>query len=123
MPHSILEYSDNVIETEEFQAFWGRLHPLLVSQAHCRLQDLKSRAYCCENFRMGDGDPRGAFVHLTIRLLEGRDPETLGRIGAAVMELMRAHFKGTLAQRRCDLTLELAGMRPDCYFKASSGSD
>jgi 5-carboxymethyl-2-hydroxymuconate isomerase len=121
MPHTILEYSDNVLDPVDFQPLWGRLHPVLVTIAGVRLQDIKSRAYCCEAFRMADGDPACAFAHLTIRLMEGRDAETLGRIGAAALEVLKAHFPLTLAGRRCDLTVELAGMRRDGYFKVASG--
>ena len=120
MPHTILEYSDNIVDSADFQPLWARLHPVLVATAPCRLQDIKSRAYRCESFRMGDGDPSYAFVHLTIRLLEGRDPENLARIGNAVLELLKAHFFNTLAKRQCDITVELTGMRKDCYFKATS---
>ncbi len=120
MPHTILEYSDNVVDPVDFQPLWARLHPLLVATAHCRIQDIKSRAYRCEAYRMADGDPACAFVHMTIRLLEGRDPETLKATGEAVLELLKEHFPGTLARRACDITVELAGMRRDCYFKATS---
>jgi len=118
MPHTILEYSDNLLDPPDFQPLWARLHPALVATAHCRLQDIKSRAYRCETFRMGDGDPGNAFVHLTIRLLEGRDPETLAEVGRAALEVLTASFPRTLAGGRCDLTVELAGMRRDSYFKA-----
>ena len=120
MPHTILEYSENVVQPLDFQAFWTRLHGTLVDTAKVRLQDIKSRAYPCADYRMGDGSPDYAFAHLTVRLFEGRDPETLARIGRAVLEGLQALFAATLAQRRCDLTVELAGMRKDCYFKASS---
>lgn len=119
MPHTILEYSDNTLPVD-FQAFWGRLHPVLVEAALVRLQDIKSRAFRCQDYRMAGGDADLAFAHLTIRLLEGRDAETLGRIGRAAMEVLREAFADTLAQRRCDLTIELAGMRKDGYFKVSS---
>jgi 5-carboxymethyl-2-hydroxymuconate isomerase len=120
VPHTILEYSDNIIEPADFQPFWRKLHPALVEIAQVRLQDIKSRAYRCEAFRMADGAPGYAFVHLSIRLLEGRSPEALAAIGAAALELLKTHFSGTLAARQCDLTVELTGMRRDCYFKASS---
>lgn len=120
MPHNILEYSDNIVDPVDFQPLWARLHPALVATAGVRIQDIKSRAYRCEAFRMGDGDPSHAFAHLTIRIMEGRDPATLARIGAAALELLQEHFSGTLAQRQCDLTVELTGMRRDCYFKATS---
>jgi len=122
MPHTILEYSDNIVDPVDFQPLWARLHPTLVATAGVRLQDIKSRAYRCEAFRMGGGDAANAFAHLTIRIMEGRDPETLARIGAAALELLKEHFSGTLAKRSCDLTVELTGMRKDCYFKATSCS-
>jgi 5-carboxymethyl-2-hydroxymuconate isomerase len=119
MPHTTLEYSDNVLPVD-LQAFWGRLHPMLVDVAQVRLQDIKSRAYRCQDYRMGAGDGDYAFAHLTIRLLEGRDTEALGRIGRAAIELLRETFADTLEHRRCDLTLELADMRRDGYFKVTS---
>ena len=67
---------------------------------------------------MGDGEAGNAFVHLTIRLLEGRDPATLGRIGEAALAVLVRYFPRTLAGGRGDLTVELAGMRRDSYFKA-----
>jgi 5-carboxymethyl-2-hydroxymuconate isomerase len=120
MPHTILEYSDNILDSPDLQPLWAKLHPALVATAHCRLQDIKSRAYRCEAFRMGDGDPGNAFAHLTIRLLEGRDPEALARIGTAALDLLKAHFGRTLAGRQCDLTVELVGMAKAGYFKATS---
>lgn len=119
MPHIILEYTDNVLPAD-LQAFWGRLHPMLVEVAQVRLQDIKSRAYRCQDYHMGGGEADCAFVHLTIRLLEGRDGEALGRIGRAAMELLQETFAATLAGRSCDLTIELAGMRRDGYFKVTS---
>lgn len=119
MPHTTLEYSDNVSPVD-LQAFWSRLHPVLVESAGVRLLDIKSRAYRCQDFQMAGGDRDYAFAHLTIRLLEGRDAEALGRIGRAAMEVLREAFAATLAQRQCDLTIELAGMRRDGYFKATS---
>ena len=120
MPHTILEYSSNVVRPVDLQAFWARLHPVLAETAPCRLQDIKSRAYRCEDFRMADGAADYAFAHLTIRMFEGRDAETLGRIGQAALEVLRAAFRDTLGERRCDLTVELTGMRKEAYFKASS---
>ena len=120
MPHTILEYSDNILDPADFQPLWTKLHPVLVETAHCRLQDIKSRAYRCEAFRMGDGDPGCAFAHLTIRLMEGRDPETKDRIGTAALEVLRSHFRRTLQDRRFDLTVELVDMPKAAYFKATS---
>jgi 5-carboxymethyl-2-hydroxymuconate isomerase len=119
MPHTILEYSDNLLDAPDFQALWADLHPVLVATAGCRPQDIKSRAYPCASFRMGDGAPANAFVHLAIRLLEGRDSGTREKIGQAALEVLAAHFPRTLAERPFDLTVELADMRRDSYFKVA----
>jgi len=121
VPHTILEYSDNLVEPADFQPLWARLHAVLVAEAQVRLQDIKSRAYGCEAFRMGAGEPGNTFVHLTVRLLEGRSPEVLGRVGRAVLEVMKEHFAASLGRGQCDLTVELVDMRRDGYFKAASG--
>jgi 5-carboxymethyl-2-hydroxymuconate isomerase len=119
MPHVILEYSDNLLDTPDLQAFWARLHPALVQTSGCRLADIKSRAYRAEPFRMGDGNPDNAFAHLTIRLLEGRDSAAREHIGRTALELLAESFPRTLAERPFDLTVELADMRRDSYFKVA----
>lgn len=117
MPHTLLEHSEPIADTPDLQLFWDRLHAHLVTSAPCRLQDIKSRVYRCPEFRVGDGGAGRGFAHLTIRLLEGRDPETLARIGNGALELLKAAFPLALAAGS-DLTVELTGMRRDGYFKA-----
>jgi 5-carboxymethyl-2-hydroxymuconate isomerase len=118
MPHVILEYSGNIVEKADFQPLWARLHPVIVAIAGCRIEDVKSRSSRREAFRVGNGEPAFAFVHLTIRLLEGRDAEALNRLGLGVMEVLREFFAATIDQRKCDVTVELTFIRRDCYFRA-----
>lgn len=120
MPHTILEYTASVADAPDLQAFWTRLHRFLVAAAPCREQDLKSRAYRLEDFRMGDGRPGLAYAHLTIQLMEGRTPEVLARIGQGALDLLGQTFPRTLAERQADLTVEIRPMRQDSYFKATS---
>jgi 5-carboxymethyl-2-hydroxymuconate isomerase len=67
---------------------------------------------------VGDGDPGNSFAHLTIRMLEGRAPENLARVGEAALGVLMEHFAEAWRGGRCALTVELAGMRKDSYFKA-----
>ena len=120
MPHTILEYSANLEDQPDLQLFFQQLHTFLVEAAPCRLQDLKSRAYRCDEYRMADGQDAMAFAHLAINIFEGRTPEVLARMGQGALDLMREHFPLTLARRQADLTVEIRGMRKDAYFKASS---
>ena len=120
MPHTILEYTATVADQPDFQAFWEKLHRFLEQEAPCRLQDIKSRAHRCEDFRMGGGSWDYAFAHLTILLMEGRDGATLARVGEGALDLLKELFPRTLAQREADFTVEIRGMRKDSYFKATT---
>ena len=120
MPHTILEYSDNIVDSADLQPFWAQLHPVLAATAPCRLQDIKSRAHRCDEFRMADGRWELAFVHLTLLMMEGRDEATLKKVGEGALAILQEHFPRTLAQREADFTVEIRPMRKDSYFKVST---
>ena len=120
MPHTLLEYTATVADQPDLQAFWDQLHRFLVEAAPCRLQDIKSRAHRCDEFRMADGRWELAFVHLTLLMMEGRDEATLKRVGEGALAILQEHFPRTLAQREADFTVEIRPMRKDSYFKVST---
>ncbi|WP_306600288.1 5-carboxymethyl-2-hydroxymuconate Delta-isomerase [Geothrix sp. 21YS21S-2] len=120
MPHTTLEYTSTIAEQPDFQAFWEQLHQFLSEECPFNLKDIKSRAYRCEEFRMAGGGRDLAFVHLTILVLEGRDPAVLAKVGNGALDLLKVHFARTLETQQADLTVEVRDMRRDGYFKASS---
>ncbi len=120
MPHIILEYSANILDDADFPHMFAQLHSLVAEHGKCRLDDIKSRAIGCEHYRVGDGDARNAFAHLTLCVLEGRDAEMLQNLGEACLELMQTFYGNSLAEQRCDLTVEIRPMRRDSYFKVRS---
>ncbi len=120
MPHTTLEYASTIAEPPDFQAFWEQLHRFLSEECPFNLKDIKSRAYRCDAFRMAGGGPDLAFAHLSILVLEGREPAVLAKVGEGALELMKAHFALSLATRQADLTVEVRDMRRDGYFKATS---
>lgn len=120
MPHTVLEYTSNVPDAPDLQAFWADLHRFLAEAAPCRIQDIKSRARRLDSWRMADGGPGLAFAHLELGLLEGRDEATLAKVGRGALAILEAHFPRTLGERRADLTVEIRPMRRDAYFKTTS---
>ncbi len=120
MPHTILEYTSTIAEQPDFQAFWEQLHRFLSEACPFNLKDIKSRAHRCEEFRMAGGGRDLAFVHLTILVLEGRDPAVLAKVGKGALDLLKVHFARTLETLQADLTVEVRDMRKDGYFKATS---
>ena len=120
MPHCVLEFSDNIMDDADIPFMLEQLHHIIVETGCCEERNIKSRAYRCKRYRMGNGKERNAFAHLTLRVLEGKPPELLENLGAAVLELLEGHYGQSLQRQRCDLTVEIVEMKRSRYFKVSS---
>ena len=70
MPHLTLEYTDNL--NFDVQDVLKRLHSELAVTRVINLKGLKSRAVCQSEYRIADGNPEYAFVHVNLLIREGR---------------------------------------------------
>ena len=80
MPHLTLEYTDNL--AFEVQPLLARLHEALVATGAVNLKGIKSRAIRHTEYRIADGDPAYAFVHVNLLIREGRPLEIQQDAGA-----------------------------------------
>ena len=119
MPHLFLEYSNNIIESD-FADLFQRCHALLTDQLPTQLESCKSRALSHPIYYIGDGKPNNAFISMTIKIMPGRAPDLLQRIGNELMEIFRNHFSVSLTKLNCQITLEITKVDNLLYFKSSS---
>jgi 5-carboxymethyl-2-hydroxymuconate isomerase len=119
MPHLVLECSANVPDEPDFDIVLRRLHEAMTTAGPFDLANVKSRAVRHERFRVADGAPDRAFVHLTVSVLAGRDGAALRSTAEALLAVLRESFPRARAERRCDLILEIREMRRDLYSKSS----
>jgi 5-carboxymethyl-2-hydroxymuconate isomerase len=118
MPHLTLEYSDNIIETD-FAGLFERCHTLLTNQLPTQLASCKSRALKHADYYIGDGKRNNAFVSLTIKIMSGRTPELLQKLGIELIKILESHFSSSLSKLNCQITLEIAEVSK-FYFKSTS---
>jgi 5-carboxymethyl-2-hydroxymuconate isomerase len=121
MPHAILEYSQNVIDVVDPHDLFRRLHEIMTSAGPFALSDIKSRIYECDHFYVADGNPHNAFVHLSLAVLEGRDPEILRQVGERALDLLHEAYAESRASLNCQLTVEVREMARPLYFKIGGG--
>ncbi|NJO88885.1 MAG: hypothetical protein HC831_07950 [Chloroflexia bacterium] len=76
MPHCILEYSNNICEQPNPSFIFNQIHKALFSTGLFDLNDIKSRIIIHNDFLIGDGDIKRAFVTLAVEILSGRDEIT-----------------------------------------------
>ena len=108
MPHLTLEYSDNL--EFEIQPLFARLHEKLVATGAVNLKGLKSRAIRHTEYRIADGYPDYAFVHLNILLRAGRPLETQQEVAQRAMAVLEETFGHYFDQGYLSLSVDIKEM-------------
>ena len=109
MPHLILEYTDNI--DVDVQPLLARLHEEVVATGAINLKGIKSRAIKHTQYRIADGDPDYAFVHVGLLIREGRPIEVQKDATRRVMKVLRETFGYLFETRKLSLTVDLKEMR------------
>ena len=109
MPHLTLEYSDNI--EVDVQPLLARLHEEVVATGAINLKGIKSRAIKHTQYRLADGDPDYAFVHVGLLIREGRPIEVQKEATQRVMKVLKETFGHLFEKRKLSLTVDLKEMR------------
>ncbi|MEW5868156.1 MAG: hypothetical protein AB1894_02695 [Chloroflexota bacterium] len=109
MPHLTLEYSDNL--SFEVQPLLARLHTELVATGAINLKGLKSRAIRHSDYRMADGNPEYAFVHVNLLIREGRPQEIQQDAAQRVMAVLKETFGERFENSYLSLSIDIKEMR------------
>ena len=109
MPHLTLEYSDNI--EVDVQPLLARLHEEVIATGAINLKGIKSRAIKHTQYRVADGDPDYAFVHVGLLIREGRPREVQKDATQRVMKVLKETFGDLFETRKLSLTVDLKEMR------------
>lgn len=119
MPQLWLEYSGNVSQPVLFDELLARLHEALARTAGVSVDACKSRAIPRDAFRVGEGRPNQAFVHLEVGLLAGRTPEQHREVAAACLEVLADVYAPARQALDLQITVEVRTMERESYQKVS----
>ena len=116
MPHITLQHHGLNGRGYDFRRFFKQLHDLLnrtagIPHVHC-----KSRILPIQDAWIGDGNEDQEFIHLEIRLLEGRSPDLKKEIGDGALTLLTETL-GDDRPGRVQISVELIDMQRNQYFK------
>ncbi|HET9590151.1 MAG TPA: hypothetical protein VFO91_15300 [Anaerolineales bacterium] len=109
MPHLTLEYTDNL--DFEVQPLLARLHEQVVATGAINLKGIKSRAVRHTEYRMADGDPQYAFVHVGLLIREGRPLEIQKEATRRVMAVLKETFGHRFEKEFLSLSVDIKEMR------------
>ena len=109
MPHLTLEYSDNL--SFDVQALLARLHTELVATGAINLKGLKSRAVRHSEYRIADGNPEYAFVHVNLLIRAGRPLKVQQDAAQRVMVALKETFGHRFESSYLSLSVDIKEMR------------
>ena len=108
MPHLTLEYTENL--DFEVQALLAQLHSELVATGAINLKGLKSRAVQRDEYRIADGNPDYAFVHVNLLIREGRLPEVQREFAQRVLAVLKETFGDRFENGYLSLSVDIKEM-------------
>jgi len=109
MPHLTLEYTNNL--EFDVQELLARLHSELTATGAIKLKAIKSRAICHSDFRMADGNPQYAFVHVNLLIREGRPLEVQKDLTQRVLKVLEDTFGQRFEDGYLSLSVDIKEMR------------
>lgn len=121
MAHFVLEYSDNLGQSDEsIQALFAALHEAASQTGMFALKGIRSRGYCCQQYRMADGNPEHGFAHLEVKLGAGRSIEDRKAAAESFFALFSDHFDEQVQQRGMALSFEMRELEPVLKFNKNN---
>ena len=117
MPHLIVECSENVAEAVSLDDLVRALHETAIATGVFPLGGIRTRVHVSRHYRIADGDPRHAFVHVQMRIARGRDLATRKRAGQQVFAALRDGLAALRETHTIALSLEIEEINPDTSLR------
>lgn len=122
MPHLTLYYTANLPAQTSFEPLLAQFHSILANVGGVKIGNCKSKALRIEEFFVADGTQNQAFVHLDLRLLEGRSPELKQDIGKHCLAAIKEAFSELVEHNQIQITVEIRDIVRHSYFKIPADS-
>jgi 5-carboxymethyl-2-hydroxymuconate isomerase len=107
MPHIIVEYSSNLEGSMDVQGLLNALHQAMIDSGAAPVPGIRTRAVRRDHYCVADRDPKNAFVHIIVRMREGRPKEIYQKVGEMLMAAAEKSLDRVLAQHPMQLALEM----------------
>jgi 5-carboxymethyl-2-hydroxymuconate isomerase len=121
MPHIVFEYTADLSPLPDMDETFKNIHEILDEVAHAQVANSKSRTLPVYSY-VGDGDSSNAFVHLDIRLLEGRSVEVKEQISNRCLKLLTESLEDASARRNLQITVSVSDLERATYAKHPPGT-
>ena len=120
MPHIHIEYSGNLETAVDMQGLCTCLREVAAGIETFPMPGIRVRATRVDHFSMADGDPKHAFVDISIRLRAGREPAVKHAASQAIFDAARIFLEHYMKEHSLALSLEMRDIDPDLSPKTGT---
>jgi 5-carboxymethyl-2-hydroxymuconate isomerase len=120
MAHIVIEYSANLRERLDLQAFLEAVHGAAVGTGVFPIGGIRTRAYEAQHYIVADGHPDNAFVHISLKVGHGRDVDTRKRACEAIFAAACLQLAGLYEQLPLGIALQMQEIDPVLTFKKNN---
>ena len=116
MPIITLEYSSNLSIDKKIRPFLLEIHQILVDEIKTDLRTCRSSMMKCDNYVIGDNDPKNEFIVLTIRMLPGRTDEIKKQLGKILLQKINRDFENEITTHDTQVRVYLTEIDKKHYY-------
>ncbi|MBX3512223.1 MAG: 5-carboxymethyl-2-hydroxymuconate isomerase [Xanthobacteraceae bacterium] len=120
MPHFVIEYSANLEPDVDLRAVVDAVHKSAVDSGLFKIGGIRVRTLRHEIYKIADGNPEHAFLHVRANILEGRSVEDRERLGNAMIAAVDALLGNAHKKRGIALSVEIGEIDHNMSFKKNS---
>ena len=120
MPHLVIEHSANLEGRVDLPALVRHLHEAALATGVFPEKGIRTRTERRDLYRIADGHPDNAFLHLVLRIGHGRDLGTLARAGDAVFGALCDFLADDQAANPLALSCEVQEIHPELTWKKNN---
>ncbi|MBU2713772.1 5-carboxymethyl-2-hydroxymuconate Delta-isomerase [Zooshikella harenae] len=121
MPHCILEYSNNQVDSLNFRILFEDLHNALMKAWKFKKEDFKSRVIKHDIYYIGNGAKENIFISLSLQVMSGKNEEEKKYISQTALNILKKHFFRSLAESETSLSVQIVEVDKSSYSKIQSG--
>lgn len=120
MPHFVIEYSANLEPDIDLRAIVDAVHKSATDSGLFKIGGIRVRTLKHEIYKIADGNPEHAFMHVRANILEGRSVEDRERLGNATVATVDALLTSAHKRRGIALSVEVSEIDHNMSFKKNS---
>ncbi len=120
MPHIIIEYSSNLAGKIEVQTLVDRVHTAALETGMFKLGAVRTRATARDIYRIADGHPDNGFIHLVLRIAQGRETQAKRRVGEAIFDAICDELQPLFETTPLGISFEIQEIEQTLSFKKNN---